>query len=258
MVVVNCRAGQRSNRLVVAAHAMATAIVRGECLRVTTFAEFKGDYVCKMPKGLKIVIKSSRFWEWVRLAERALQIMFGFKTFRIPHLLTLASTWNYRDERSLAQCDDKVREFFNPVNVGNARSVLSNVRRDDKTLVGVHIRRLDYKTFLCGRYYYEDSVYRREMAHVLEMMKGESRETRFIVFSDETIDESHFVGLPCYFAHGTAVEDQWMMSQCDYLMGPPSTFSAWASFMGRVPLARMWNKDYELKPEDFAYRGLVV
>ena len=258
MVVVNCRAGQRSNRLVVFAHAMASAIARGERLRVTTFDEFKGDYACKVPDGLKVVIKPSRFWEWVRLAERVLQIMFGFKTFKIPYLLTLASTWNYRDEKALARCEDNIREFFEPVKVGNARSVLSGIRRGDKTLIGVHIRRQDYRAFLGGRYYYDDSVYRREMACVLEMMKGEIREAQFIVFSDETIDESHFEGLPCYFAHGSAVEDQWLMSQCDYLMGPPSTFSAWASFMGKVPLARMWSAEYGLKREDFAYRGLVA
>ena len=150
MVVVNCRAGQRSNRLVVFAHAMASAIARGERLRVTTFDEFKGDYACKVPDGLKVVIKPSRFWEWVRLAERVLQIMFGFKTFKIPYLLTLASTWNYRDERALARCEDKIRGFFDPVKVGNARSVLSDIRRGDKTLIGVHIRRQDYRAFLGG------------------------------------------------------------------------------------------------------------
>ena len=94
MVVVNCRAGQRSNRLVVFAHAMASAIARGERLRVTTFDEFKGDYACKVPDGLKVVIKPSRFWKWARLAERVFQIMFGFKTFKIPYLLTLASGGN--------------------------------------------------------------------------------------------------------------------------------------------------------------------
>ena len=239
-------------------HAMATAIVRGERLRVTTFDEFKDDYVCKVSKGLKIVIRPSRFWEWVRLAERVLQTIFGFKTFRIPYLLTLASTWNYRDEKALAQYEDKIREFFIPKNIDAARSVLTDIRQGDRTLIGVHIRRRDYREFLGGRYYYEDSVYRREMTRVLEMMNGESREARFIVFSDETIDESHFEGLSCYFAHGTDVEDQWMMGNCDFLMGPPSTFSAWASFMGKVPLARMWSAEYRLKPEDFAYRGLVA
>jgi hypothetical protein len=237
---------------------MATAIVRNERLWVTTFDEFKGDYVCKVSDGLKMAIKPSRFWEWVRVAERALQVVFGFKIFTIPYLLTLASTWNYRDVKALAMCEDRIREFFCPANVGRARSILADIRQKDKVLIGVHIRRKDYKSFLAGRYYYDDATYRREMERVLKMMCSGISNVLFIVFSDETIEKKHFETIPCYFAEGSAVEDQWMMSQCDFLMGPPSTFSAWASFMGKVPLARMWDKDYELKKEDFAYRGLVA
>jgi hypothetical protein len=207
---------------------------------------------------LRIAIKPSRLWEWVRLAERALQMVCGFKVFKIPYLLTLASTWNYRDEKALAKCEDEIREFFLPANIGNACSIMEDIRQGGETLIGVHVRRKDYRSFLCGRYYYEDEIYQREMERVLKMMNRQNHKVRFIVFSDETIDKPHFESLPCYFAEGSAVEDQWMMSQCDYLMGPPSTFSAWASFIGKVPLARMWDKDYEVKFEDFAYRGLVA
>lgn len=257
MVVVNCRAGQRSNRLVVAAHAMATAIVRGERLRLTTFDEFKGDYACEAPSGIRVIIKKSRIWEWVRLAERFATIFLGLKRVSIPHVLTLASNWNYRDANALARFEDEVRAFFRPLNVERAEHSLKDLKGKGEILIGVHIRRTDYKTFLCGRYYFEDDIYRREMSNAQRLL-AEKGFVRFVVFSDERLDESHFSGLTCSFMHGSAVEDQWMMSQCDYLMGPPSTFSAWASFMGKVPLARMWDKDYQLKMEDFAYRGLVA
>lgn len=257
MVVVNCRAGQRSNRLVVAAHAMATAIVRGERLRLTTFDEFKDDYACKSPSGTRVTIKKSRVWEWVRLAERFMTMLLGLKRVSVPHALTLASSWNYRDANALAKSEDEVRMFFKPLQVERAEHILKDLRGEGEILIGVHIRRTDYKTFLSGRYYFEDDVYRREMSNVQNLL-AEKGNVRFVVFSDEKIDESHFSVLPCSFMHGSAVEDQWMMGQCDYLMGPPSTFSAWASFMGKVPLARMWNKGYELKLEDFEYRGLVA
>ena len=257
MVVVNCRSGQRSNRLVVIAHAMATAIARGERLRLTSFDEFKDDYACEAPSGIKVVVKKSRVWEWVRIAERFVTIFFGLKHVTIPHVLTLASSWNYRDANALAKCDAEVRTFFRPLHVERAERILADLKDKGWILVGVHIRRTDYKAFLCGRYYFEDDVYRREMGNVQSLLSGK-RDVRFVVFSDERLDESHFSGMPCYFAHGLAVEDQWLMSQCDYLMGPPSTFSAWASFMGKVPLARMWDKDYELRSEDFSYRGLVA
>lgn len=257
MVVVNCRAGQRSNRLVVAAHAMATAIVRGERLRLTTFDEFKGDYACEAPSGIRVIIKKSRIWEWIRLAERFATIFLGLKSVSIPHVLTLASNWNYRDANALAKCEDAVRAFFRPIHAERAEHILKDLKGKGEILVGVHVRRADYKTFLCGRYYFEDDVYRREMSNAQKLLAAKGK-VRFVMFSDEKLDESHFSGLHCSFMHGSAVEDQWMMSQCDYLMGPPSTFSAWASFMGKVPLARMWDKDYELRPEDFAYRGLVA
>lgn len=257
MVVVNCRAGQRSNRLVVAAHAMATTIVHGETLRLTTFDEYNEDYACKSCGGMRVVIRGSYFWECVRLLDSAAKKIFRYKRLSIPRVLTLASDWNYRDYESLSRCEDKVRDFFTPVNVEQPKKMIGELRRADRHLIGVHIRRKDYKTFVGGRYYFDDSIYRREMKRVMDFWK-DCGNKMFLVFSDENVDETSFAGLPCRFMHGTAVEDQWMMSQCDYLMGPPSTFSAWASFMGRVPLARMWNKDYELKPEDFAYRGLVA
>ena len=32
------------------------------------------------------------------------------------------------------------------------------------------------------------------------------------------------------------IEDLYALSICDYILGPPSTFSMWASFYGGVPL----------------------
>lgn len=257
MVVVNSRAGQRSNRLVVAAHAMATAIERGEMLRLTAFDGYKEDYACMPCDGMQVVVRGSRFWECVRLVDSAAKKIFRYKNLSIPRILTLASDWHYRDYEALSRHEDEVRNFFAPKDVASAKKILGELKAGDALLIGVHVRRGDYKSFVEGRYYFDDSVYRREMQRVMDFWK-DCVNKMFLVFSDENVDETSFAGLPCRFIHGTAVEDQWMMSQCDYLMGPPSTFSAWASFMGRVPLARMWNKDYELKPEDFAYRGLVA
>jgi hypothetical protein len=40
-------------------------------------------------------------------------------------------------------------------------------------------------------------------------------------------------------SRGSAVEDLYSLARCDYLLGPPSTFSLWASFYGNVPLHQM-------------------
>jgi len=159
MVVVNCRAGQRSNRLVVAAHAMATAIVCGERLRLTTFDEFKDDYACEPPSWIRVTIEKSHGWEWARLVERFAATFFGLKRVSIPHVLTLASSWNYRDANALAKCEDAVRAFFSPLHVERVEHILKDLKGKGEIWVGVHVRRTDYRTFVCGRYYFEDDVY---------------------------------------------------------------------------------------------------
>jgi hypothetical protein len=34
---------------------------------------------------------------------------------------------------------------------------------------------------------------------------------------------------------GHFIEDLYALASCDYIIGPPSTFSQWASFYGNVP-----------------------
>jgi hypothetical protein len=41
------------------------------------------------------------------------------------------------------------------------------------------------------------------------------------------------------------------MSLCDAIIGPPSTFSQWASFMGRVPRLQIKSRDQVVREEDF-------
>jgi hypothetical protein len=44
-----------------------------------------------------------------------------------------------------------------------------------------------------------------------------------------------FAGLDVHHGPGEPVEDLHALSLCDRLVGPPSTYSAWASFMNAVP-----------------------
>lgn len=44
----------------------------------------------------------------------------------------------------------------------------------------------------------------------------------------------------------SAAADMYALSQCDYIIGPPSTFNAWASFVGDVPLFSLYKRDLTL------------
>lgn len=103
-------------------------------------------------------------------------------------------------------------------------------------IVGIHIRRGDYKQFLGGKYYFEDGVYLGYMAQIRRLL---NQNTQIIIFTnDATIDISTFnvEGCEVFLSKGTVWQDYHLMHKCNYLIGPPSTFSMWASFIGAVPL----------------------
>lgn len=124
--------------------------------------------------------------------------------------------------------------------------IINEQRSGGKVLVGVHIRRTDYKEYLNGRYYYSLSFYKQVIARLSELI-GE-RNAYFVIFSDETIQ----IDLPnCTQSNGTWYQDLDSMSNCDYLIGPPSTFSCWASYMGNVPQYFIKDTERTIQLSDF-------
>ena len=47
------------------------------------------------------------------------------------------------------------------------------------------------------------------------------------------------------------IEDLYALSLCDYILGPPSTFSMWASFYGKKPLRIVSYKDEAISLHEF-------
>jgi hypothetical protein len=53
-----------------------------------------------------------------------------------------------------------------------------------------------------------------------------------------------------HLLNGNAPEDLYMLSACDALIGPPSTFSLVAAMYRDIPLYRMDSADEQLMAED--------
>ena len=123
---------------------------------------------------------------------------------------------------------------------------INGQRAEGKVPVGVHIRRTDYKDYLNGIYYYSLDQY-RQVITALRNLIGEDKAC-FILFSDEKVQ----IDLPnCTQSQGTWYQDLDSMSACDYLIGPPSTLSCWASYMGNVPLYFIKDMDRAIQLSDF-------
>lgn len=112
--------------------------------------------------------------------------------------------------------------------------------------LGVHIRRGDYRIFHDGKYLYDDEVYQRHIRRFMMLHPGKAIHV-YIATNDPEVKESSYQE-QCPGAHvhclgGCSPEDLFMLSECDYLIGPPSTYSLVAAMYRDIPLYRMDETD---------------
>jgi hypothetical protein len=111
-----------------------------------------------------------------------------------------------------------------------ARIVLS-ARSGNDLLVGVHIRQGDYAAYRDGDYFFSTQEYVSLIRAISDAALP--RRTGFLICSDEEQSPARFTGMNVNIATGTTpADDITLLSQCDCIVGPHSTFSNWASLVG--------------------------
>jgi len=186
-----------------------------------------------------------------------------FKHFRVINrfdlqkksLIYCCEGWQYRNETIyLEKYKNDLLHLFAPNNkvISHCHSLILPIKHE-KLIVGVHIRKKDYDVFFKGSYYFENSVYKKYMEKVkAELSNKLKKETSFLICSDDNIDIQDFYPLNCIkLPELNSMDDLFGLSICDYIIGPPSTFSMWASFYGSVPLRIINNIDSELSIDQF-------
>ena len=157
-----------------------------------------------------------------------------------PHITAGRSLWVrgwlYRDQVGVAKHRPCIKAFFSPAPEIQARveACIRKNRERDTVLVGVHLRRGDYSTWAGGKYYYDDNAFRKLMQRMVDILPG--RNVRFLLVSNQPVEGSNYGGLDVGMGPGDPAGDLFALAACDYIMGPPSTFTLWASFFGDVPL----------------------
>ena len=129
-----------------------------------------------------------------------------------------------------------IRETFAPDPAINeiAQAAVSRAREGADVLIGVHIRQKDYRTYLQGFFYYQSEDYERILEAMIAMFPG--RRVAFLICSDEELKTESFASFRVTPGPGTTLEDLYSLAACDFLIGPPSTFSLWAAFYGGRPI----------------------
>lgn len=263
--MITDKAGQLGNQIVRFAHFVAFAEDSGVPVANARFGGYGGyahyfpafadDPLCRYPRekspnamrarlGVLFAWALGRILPSRRLSSVAIVRLKGSEEFdlgaqnfkQLAHeaRFVLARGFLFRDYAGFAAHAGRIRQVFTPhaSHLDNARSAVRAAKGDADRVVGVHIRRGDYAEWNDGRYFWSDDEYARLMTAAAEQWPGET--TRFLVCSNDSWDGSklpHSAPGP-----GHEIEDMYALAQCDAILGPPSTFSAWASFWGRTPL----------------------
>lgn len=174
-----------------------------------------------------------------------------FQEIRRRHKRTYLFGYFFRDTPHLFEHREAITQHLRPSqsHLREIQAFMTAFRDRKSTLVGVHIRRGDYRDYLGGKYYYDDATYARWMGQIQASLPGT---VQFLVASTDPVAVDAFKSLPVIKAPGNIIGDMFTLAECDLIMGPPSSFSGWASFQRLTPLLHLRERDHDVRPELFA------
>ena len=241
MIILVSAVGNHSNRLFQTIHFEAFAKENHLRYLNLTFNDISYIYNRKGIKSRRIfafvVKKTLKYFSVYNFTED-----LNNKHYPEYHLLkkniVLVGGWNFRVDNLTLKYKDYFRDIYSvapeilfkymSTDKFNVSSILNKIHEFD-IVVGVHIRRGDYKEWLGGVHYYEDEVFVQAMNKTKKIFFD--KKILFVLFSNEhlnfPLDDEIIISNNEWFI------DHHIMSLCDYLIGPPSTFTMWASYISK-------------------------
>lgn len=189
-------------------------------------------------KGLTWKVTHNKKWDWV------------FKT------LGFTKGWHTRtDTRYLKKTMSQLKHYFRPKEeiMRKANYMISNLQDGHDIVIGVHIRRGDYSTWNNGRFFYELEDYYQFMIRIKELYKD--KRVSFFISSNEAFTLDIFDNCDCMRFEkepSGAILDLYTLSLCDRIIGPFSSYSRWASFIGERPICFLETKDQQFTEDCFS------
>lgn len=287
MVIFYSQLGQLANRLWQAAFLISNAIENNHTFLHLGFAEYLVYFEENSPGQLKknggncriinfkttsiqdrLIIKYVNYSTQFRLKHKyhlpfikQIDIAMGdeydisqdaFKKWA-KNKIVIPEGWIFVDKSSLKKNADVVRQIFKPNQsfIDNINIIKNDQFSKYDKIIGVHIRRKDYSTFNNGKWFYSNDAYISIIKKTLLALDLESRKIGFLLCSDEKINTEEFKEFNIINSTNHFVEDLYALSNCDYIIGPPSTYSAWASFYGNKPLLHIYDLEAKITNMDF-------
>jgi hypothetical protein len=166
--------------------------------------------------------------------------------------------WLFRHPELFLKYREEIKQLFRfkPNVIKRQKEWLETVERDSTIKLGVHIRRGDYARFMGGKYFFSDEVFATRIKEFSDMHPDKTIQV-FICSNDSNLSVDKFKQLlnnnEVFLSQGNPAEDLYMLSECQYIIGPKSTFSLMASFYNNAQLHWMEDKDVCLTDDKFKH-----
>lgn len=175
---------------------------------------------------------------------------------KIYKALGFVKGWHTRrNTRFIAEAKTEIQRLYHPRKeiTDKAESLISQLKQQSDMVIGVHIRRGDYATWNDGKFYYSLEEYHTFMLRLQKFYKD--KKIAFFISSNEDFPLDIFNDCQCYRFNqepSGAILDLYTLSICDRIIGPFSSYSRWASFIGEVPLCFLESKEQDFSEESFS------
>ena len=196
--------------------------------------------------GERIDLQDPRFLEQVR-----------------NYRMSAFSGWCIAGWQHVAEQQQTLRTWFQPAPQWRKRGedFMAGLRSKHDLVVGLLIRQTDYRIWNAGRFFFSTARYARWIRQLLDLHPG--RNLVVVLASEAWQDPKDLQGLPCVFAPGAKnLAGHWFdsfvaLSLCDFVITPPSTFSAAAAFIGDIPVLPVTRADQDLSTADMLHNALI-
>jgi hypothetical protein len=284
MLIISAKSGQLGNRLLLFANFIAWAIEHNLTVLNPAFEEYSEffvgtarDFLCCYPPpsfaapGNKFI--RSKYYNFIKYLsnKQVLKIQeitrekpFSWSKYQASQQIKPGSNvcfqgwlfrdgWFVEDTPQLREHADQIRSYFTPLPryTINPDNLISNIKNSADIIIGIHIRQGDYAQHQNGRYFYTIDQYIEVMNAAVKLFFWKNM--IFLICSNLKQEQSLFKSFNCVFGSGHLIEDMYALSKCDYIIGPPSSYTMWASFYGEKPLYMIRDVGKTINVKDFVH-----
>ncbi len=130
-------------------------------------------------------------------------------------------------------------------------SFISSLNQQYKLLVGLHIRRDDFKDFANGIFYFSDDNYIKVLNHFLSIIDFEAKDVVFVICSDEKIDIEKYNLFNISYQQRSFEFDFFILAKCDYIIATRSIFSTLANYFSTNKIYQIIDLEKQFTMIDF-------